>query len=313
MSKKIIIISLLPIVAALSFLYQFSAPRSKATEERFVVNLDAEQSEIITRLKELGYIRNEWSFELVMQIRGFLGQIKPGGYMISRSFNSWKLADVLVNHPYQKWVVVPEGLRKEEVADRIAGQLGWTDNTKEEFISKAEEGYLFPDTYLLNLDYTGEEAVTRMESNFNEQTVDLFKRAAESHILNNTLVILASLIQREAANEKEMPLIAAIIWNRWLNDMKFEIDATVQYVLGRPDNWWPPVKPQDYKIDSPYNTYLYKGRPPAPICNPGMAALNAVVDAEDTDYFFYLHDSQGQIHPAETYEEHLENIEKYLK
>jgi UPF0755 protein len=313
MSKKIIAIAALPLIAALLFLYQFSAPQGKSAEERFVVNLNTEQTEIIARLKELGYIRNEWSFSLVMQVRGFTGQIRPGGYMISRGFDVWKLADVLVNHPYQRWVVVPEGLRKEEVADKIAGQLGWPESAREEFVSTAEEGYLFPDTYLFNLDYTGQETAVRMESNFNEQTVDLFKRAAESHILNNTLVILASIIQREAANEKEMPLIAAIIWNRWLNDMKFEIDATVQYVLGKPGNWWPSVTPQDYKIDSPYNTYLHKGRPPAPICNPGMAALNAVVDAEDTDYFFYLHDSQGQIHPAETYEEHLENIEKYLK
>ncbi len=313
MDKKKIIIAILPVIAVLFFLYQFSAPEGKAAEERFVINLNAGQTEIITKLKEEGYIRTEWAFKLVMQVRGFLGQIKPGGYLISRGMNAWELADILVNHPYQKWVVIPEGLRKEEVADRIAEQLGWADSKKQEFISTAEEGYLFPDTYLFNLDYTGQETATRMESNFNEQTIEIFKRAAESRILNNTLVILASIIQREAGSEKEMPLIAAIIWNRWLNDMKFEIDATVQYALGKPGNWWSSVKPEDYKIDSPYNTYLHKGRPPAPICNPGLAALNAVVDSGDTEYFFYLHDSEGQIHPAKTYEEHLENIEKYLK
>jgi UPF0755 protein len=110
-----------------------------------------------------------------------------------------------------------------------------------------------------------------------------------------------------------MPLIAGIIWNRWQKDMKFEIDATIQYALGTPGNWWPIIKPADYKLDSSYNTYIHEGRPPTPICNPGLAAISAVIHPEETEYLYYLHDSEGQIHLAKTYEEHLENIEKYLK
>lgn len=110
-----------------------------------------------------------------------------------------------------------------------------------------------------------------------------------------------------------MPLIAGVIWNRWLKDMNFEMDATIQYALGKPGNWWPIIKVEDYKFDSSYNTYLYKGRPPTPICNPGLAAIDAVINPEKSEYFYYLHDSEGQIHLAKTYEEHIKNIEKYLK
>jgi UPF0755 protein len=278
-----------------------------------VVNLSTTEAELIPKLKEQGYVKNEWAFNFVLKIKGWQGKIEPGGYMVSKGMNAWQLADTLVNHPYQKWIVIPEGLRATEIAEKLQEILGWTDATKSEFILNSKEGYLFPDTYLLNLDYTGGDVAKRMESQFNEKTADLFKEAAEKNIRNDTLIVLASLIQREAANEEEMPVIAGVIWNRWLKDMPFQIDATIQYALGEPGNWWPIIKPEDYKLDSPYNTYVHKGRPPFPICNPGLAAIDAVINSKDSEYLYYLHDSKGQIHLAKTYEEHLENIEKYLK
>lgn len=315
-NKKIVILGgivLIIVIAVLMFQRQFSAPQKTSEEERITVNLTTTEAELIPKLKEQGYIKSEWAFNFVLKRKGWQGKIEPGGYIASKGMNAWQLADTLVNHPYQKWAVIPEGLRKEEIADIMQKKLGWTENAKEKFIAEGREGYLFPDTYLLNLDYTGEDAAKRMENQFNEKTADLFKEAKENSIRNDTLIVLASLVQREAANGQEMPLIAGVIWNRWLKDMKFEIDATVQYALGEPGNWWPKIKPEDYKTDSPYNTYLHKGRPPAPICNPGLAAISAVIHSEETEYLYYLHDSQGQIHPAKTYEEHKKNIEKYLK
>ncbi len=315
-NKKIVILG--GIVAAVGiavfvFLYQFSAPQKGVEEERIVINLTTTEKELIPKLKEQGYIRSEWAFNFVLKIRGWQGKIEPGGYKVSKGMNAWQLADTLVNYPYQKWVVIPEGLRATEIAEKLKETLGWTNTAKAEFLLNSKEGYLFPDTYLLNLDYTGKNVAERMKSQFNEKTADLLKEAKENNIRNDTLIVLASLVQREAANEKEMPLIAGVIWNRWLKDMPFQIDATIQYVLGEPGNWWKKIKPEDYKIDSPYNTYIHKGRPPAPICNPGLAAINAVINSEETEYFYYLHDSERQIHLAKTYEEHLENIEKYLK
>jgi len=317
-NKKIAIIGGTVIVVAIGiavFAYQrqFGAPQKTAEEERIVINLTTAEADLIPKLKQQGYIRSEWAFNFVLKVKGWQGEIKPGGYMVSKGMDVWLLADTLVNHPYQKWVVIPEGLRKEEIAEMVQEKLGWAEVEKRRFLSWAKEGYLFPDTYLLNLDYTGEEVAKRMKNKFNEETTDLFKEAEENNILSDTLIVLASVIQREAANEKEMPLIAGIIWNRWLQDMKFEIDATIQYALGTSENWWPIVKPEDYKLDSPYNIYLHTGRPPAPICNPGLAAIDAVINSEDSEYLYYLHDSEGQIHLAKTYEEHLENIEKYLK
>jgi len=312
---KIIIIGIgiILIAGIIVVLHQFSAPQKGVVEERIVVNLTTTEADLILELKEQGYIRSEWAFNFVLKRKGWQGKIEPGGYLVSKSMNAWQLADTLANHPYQKWVVIPEGLRATEIAEKLQETLDWVNIAKANFLLNSKEGYSFPDTYLLNLDYTGEDVAKRMESQFNEKTADLFKEATEKNIRNDTLIVLASLVQREAANEKEMPLIAGIIWNRWLKDMKFEIDATIQYALGEPGNWWPKIKPDDYKADSPYNTYLHKGRPPAPICNPGLTAIDAVINSEESEYLYYLHDSEGQIRLAKTYEEHLENIEKYLK
>jgi len=300
-------------IAVFAFFYQFSAPQKGTEEERIVINLNTTEAELIPKLKEQRYIRSEWAFNFVLKRKGWQGKIEPGGYMVSKGMDAWLLADTLVNHPYQKWIVIPEGLRATEIAEKLQKELNWSNLAKGEFLVEAHEGYLFPDTYLLNLDYTGRDVAKRMKSQFDEKAADLFRQAAEKDIRNDTLIVLASLVQREAANEEEMPLIAGVIWNRWLKDMPFEIDATIQYALGEPGNWWPIIKPEDYKLDSPYNTYLHEGRPPTPICNPGLAAISAVIHPEETEYLYYLHDSEGQIHLAKTYEEHLENIEKYLK
>jgi len=317
--KKIIIaggtiIAVLIGIAVFVFQYQFSAPQKTAKEERIVVNLTSTEAELIPKLKEQGYIRSEWAFNYVLKKKGWQGKIQPGGYNVSKGINAWELADMLVNHPYQKWVVIPEGLRKEEIVELVADKLGWGEDAKENFLNNAEEGYLFPDTYLLNVDYTGKDVAKRMKSQFNEKAGKVLQEFADANIRHDTAIILASLIQREAANEEEMPLIAGVIWNRLLHKppMKLEIDATIQYIVGEPGNWWRPVKPEEYKIESPYNTYLIQGRPPAPICNPGLAAMEAVVHDQPSEYLYYLHDSEGQIHLAKTYEEHQTNIEQYL-
>jgi UPF0755 protein len=316
--NKIIIIVLIIIAIAVGvvvFIYQrqFAAPQKTTETERIVVNITTSEKDFIQKLKEQGYIRSEWAFNHVLQKKGWQGEILAGGYMVSKGMDAWQLANVLVNNPYQKWIVIPEGLRATEIAEKLQTILSWASTTTSEFLLNSKEGYIFPDTYLINLDYTGKDVATRMQSQFNEKTGDLFKEAAKKDIRNDTLIILASLVQREAANDEEMPMIAGIIWNRWLKNMPFQIDATIQYALAKEGDWWPKIKPEDYKLDSLYNTYVHKGKPPSPICNPGLAAINAVVNSEDSEYLYYLHDNEGQIHLAKTYQEHLNNIDKYLK
>jgi UPF0755 protein len=133
---------------------------------------------------------------------------------------------------------------------------------------------------------------------------------------------LASLVEREARREEDRPIVAGILLKRWQNNWALQADATIQYEAGSKNcgiglkgekcDWWEPVKKTDLGIDSPYNTYKYKGLPPTPICNPGLASIKAVIYPKETDYWFYLSDTSGKIHYARTVEEHNENIRQYL-
>ncbi|MDP2929985.1 MAG: endolytic transglycosylase MltG [bacterium] len=322
-NKKIIILGgvVLAIIciAIFIFLYQFSAPQRNAEQERIVVNPTTTTTELIPKLKEQGYIRNEKAFEFALRRRG--GEIEPGGYKISKSMSAWKIAKILTSEPYMKWVVIPEGLRKEQIAEILATELGWSEQEKSDWITKFTamkydyiEGVYFPDTYLIPIDETGLEIAERFIDKFNEEFAPYAEKFAAQNIKWTTALKIASLIQREAGSKDDMPLIAGIIWNRLLKGMKLEIDATLQYARGNAgDGWWAPINVADKKIDSPYNTYLYSGLPPHPICNPGINAIDAVLNSTKTECIYYLHDSNKQIHCAKTYAEHKTNIEKYLK
>ena len=135
--KKIILAGLILVCGfgLIISLYQFSAPQKKSAEERIVVNLGKTEAELIPKLKQQGYIRNEWVFNFALKLKNWRGKIKPGGYIVSKNMSVWQLADALVNHPYQKWAVIPEGLRKEEIGETIQDKIGWSDSEKEKFIN----------------------------------------------------------------------------------------------------------------------------------------------------------------------------------
>ncbi|MCX6721256.1 MAG: endolytic transglycosylase MltG, partial [Candidatus Staskawiczbacteria bacterium] len=206
-------------------------------------------------------------------------------------------------------------------AEILAEELNWSEEQKNDWITKFTtmkfdyiEGVYFPDTYLIPKDENGLEIAQRFINKFNEEFAPYAKEFAAQNIKWTTALKIASLIQREAGSKDDMPLIAGIIWNRLLQGIKLGIDATLQYARGNTGNgWWAPITIADKKIDSLYNTYLYSGLPPHPICNPGINTIDAVLNFAETDCIYYLHDANKQIHCAKTYAEHLKNIEKYLK
>jgi UPF0755 protein len=220
-----------------------------------------------------------------------------------------------------KWVVVKEGLRKEEIAELLFRGLDWTEKEKETWIgvttnqeANYTEGVYFPDTYLIPTDEDGQDIAKRMRRRFEEKFKEYAEEAQKQNIRWPTVIKIASLVQREAAGKDDMALIAGIIWNRLLVDMKLDIDATLQYVVGSEEGgWWPKISAEDKLTDSPYNTYKYKGLPPTPIANPGIDAIEAVIFPKTTKCLYYLHDKKKEIHCAENYKDHQKNIEIYLK
>jgi len=301
----------------------FNSPQLQSQkEEVFTVALQTAEPGIINKLKNQGFIRNTWGFNLALTIKGKHNKIEPGGYYLSKNLNVWHVVEKLSTIPDMKWVVIPEGLRKEEIGEILAKTFNWSSDDLDKWnntytVMKFDylEGVYFPDTYLIPSKENGLDIANRMINRFNEKFAPYLDQFAKQNIIWTTGLRLASVVQREAAGKEDMPLIAGILWNRLLKEMKLEIDATVQYARGKTDKgWWTPIKPEDITgIDSLYNTYKYKGLPPYPIDNPGLDAIEAVLNPIETDCLYYLHDNNRQIHCSKTYEEHKTNIEKYLK
>ncbi len=312
------------IVAGFCLYYFFlAAPKGKAPTDVF--SLTANQTALNTianNLHRQGFIKSPAAFKIILQLKN--SSIDSGGYRISKSMNAWQIAQKITGQPELKWVTIPEGWRKEQIANRLAEELNWSREEKENWIYNYTtmeydyiEGVYFPDTYLIPLDESGLEVAQRMINRFKEKFAPYYDKFLEKDIKWTTALKLASLVQREAGGKGDMPIVAGILWNRLLEDTKLEVDATIQYIRDDEeeitDNFWRPIKPADKEIESQYNTYKNKGLPLFPICNPGLDAIEAVLNPAETDCFYYLHEPSGQIHCAETYQGHLENIEKYLK
>ena len=318
---------LLVILIGVYFGYsQFLGPGKNKEKERYIIKLDTTEKKIIADLEENGFLKNKTIFNLILNIKGWHGRIEPGAYMFSKSMNAYEIAGTLVYGPFQKWILIPPGKRKEQVALILQKSLGWSFSLARSFINIAEEGYLFPDTYLIGTDADPQQVVQKLLSNFNEKfdaelQSDLFKQ----NIRNDTAIKIASLIERETGGDEDKPIIAGIIWNRLNKKMKLEIDATVQFAIASSKlkvqstkleefDFWPKVTGNDLRTTlSLYNTYKIKALPPGPICTPSLASIKAVVYPAETDALYYLHSSDKQIHTAKTYKEHQENIERYLK
>lgn len=325
MKRKIFILigTFIIFLIGILFLLQYEIRPIDSTstvKEIFTVTAQNTKEEIIQKLKDQDFIREKRIANIILMIKG-KQKIEPGGYYLSKNMNTLNVIQKIISPPDLKWIVIPEGLRKEQIGERLVKTLGWSSDELEKWNTiytamkfDYTEGVYFPDTYLIPVKENGLDIANRMINHFNEKFAPYFEGFAKKDIIWTTGLKLASIIQRETASQKDMPLISGILWNRLLTGTKLQVDATVQYARGKVgDNWWEPPTPNEIEeVDSLYNTYKYKGLPPRPICNPGLDAIDAALNPTETDCIFYLHDKTGLMHCSKTYEDHLKNIEKYL-
>jgi UPF0755 protein len=302
----------------LSFYYkEGSMPvnnRDKITEI-FVIKPGENATQIAKNLEKEGLIRNRLVFYIVIKRLGIDKKIQAGDFRLSPSMNAYQIGESLTKGTLDIWVTIIEGLRKEEIAQIFGRELNIPES---EFLKYVQEGYLFPDTYLIPKEASAGAVVAILTKNFNKKySRDLKNQAKRKDLTDEEVIILASLVEREARFNEDRPLVASVILNRLKKGMKLDIDATVQYALGYQSylkSWWKKdLTREDLEINSPYNTYKNPGLPPTAICNPGLAAIKAVIEAPQTNYFYYISDKNGKMHYAKTLEEHNENIRRYLR
>ncbi|MCL6429541.1 MAG: endolytic transglycosylase MltG [Anaerolineae bacterium] len=286
------------------------------------------------RLEAEGLIRNGSVFAALARYRGVDHALQVGEYELSPGMTMEEVLTELQHGRVRAvTVTIPEGWRMEQVAERLAeAGLG----SKDEFLALMRrndypyswlqdrpddappgvEGFLFPDTYQFPTDATPVAIVDLMLRNFDRRVTPEIRRKLTTQGMSiYEAVTLAAIVEREAVVPEERALIAGVFLSRLDHGMFLQADPTVSYAKGfdaASNRWWTPMLAEDAKeIDSPYNTFLYPGLPPGPICSPGLASIEAVADPARTNYLYFVSKGDGSHAFAETFEEHLLNMARY--
>lgn len=318
MIRRIILVLIpLVILGGLWIWYQeglLSRDAKDQTSRLFIVKKGDTVNEISQNLETEKLIRNKVVFYLIVKKLGIERKIQAGDFRINRAMSPTEIAQALTKGGLDSWVTVVEGLRREEIADVFAQSHGIA--TQDFMANVPPEGYLFPDTYLIPQDATAPQAIAILRNTFTEKVQPLLLDASKkTGLTQNEVVILASLIEREARSDEARRMVARVLLNRLNKEMPLQVDATVQYALGyqqQEKSWWKRALTfDDLKIDSTYNTYKNTGLPPAAIASPSLSAIRAIVEAPQHDYLFYITGKDNKMHYAKTYEEHQRNITRY--
>lgn len=299
----------------------FLSPVGSSSEIKiFTVPENQLNYNVIEELYKQKFLKNKQVANFIFYVFGD-GAVQPGGYELADNMDTLSILKKISSGPDLVWFTFSACQRKEQIGEKLsnvlkwnAGELNeWNDLYKNENVTYFE-GVYYPDTYLIPINETPTQVAERFIGRFNEKLSPLADDFAAQNIKWTTGLKIASLIAREAGGISDMGIISGVIWNRLEFDMPLQIDATMQYTLGKnkEGGWWGSINLDQKRNPSPYNSYLNKGLPPTPICSPDINAIEAALFPVDTDCIYYLHDSIGDIHCETSYADHLLNIEKYL-
>lgn len=312
--------------------WQMVAPKSQESNPQpFKIEKGEGVQEIGKKLKEMHLIKNEKIFQIIVFLLNARKKFWPGTYYLRPNMDLLEIIKYLTSRkgPEERDITIIEGWTVKEIADYLEKQ---SIVKKEDFLFEIEnkskyqddyeflknlpnnaslEGFLFPDTYRIYKETTSEAIVRKMLENFDNKITPEMR--AEIKKQNRTLfevITLASLVEKEAADEIERRLIADIFWRRLDSDIPLQSCASINYILGTSKR---KLSFEETRISSPYNTYINKGLPPGPINNPSLSAIKAVIYPLKNDYWFFLATNEGKTIFSRTKEEHDKNKTIYLK
>lgn len=221
----------------------------------------------------------------------------------------------------QRQFIILPGDRPEAVTNRLAEFMDWSSDETDTFRTivtyNATQYDTFntfaPGRYVFSEATTPEAVYATLMHTFYTDILSRYPDTVAEEVPRSTAFVIASLLEREAADFYDMRYISGIIWQRLFIDMPLQLDATLQYAKSSStDSWWPVVRPQDKYIDSDFNTYKHKGLPPTPIAIPSPAAIIAALNPQPSECFFYFHDARRNFYCTATYDEHVRLLkEKY--
>jgi UPF0755 protein len=333
----IVLVILILIIGGIFYYKGLAAPEANSSETKlFTIEEGSSAPSIAKKLKENNYIRSELIFQIYVFISGNRDKLQADNFEISSAMTTPQIVQVLVSsQEKQIEIKIIEGQRLEEVAREVNKQ-----GIKGDFMARAKaanfknqykflanvpgdktlEGFLFPDTYKLDINATVDEVIKKMLDNFDLKLKDL--PAPTNPMFSNLsdLVALASIVEREATKSQiERRRIAGVYLNRLTAGTFLQADPTVQYSKDTASytqasdknnfKFWQPITASDYEtVDGGYNTYEIKGLPPGPICSPSQGSLSTAFNPERNNYFYFFHTKDGAIVFSETAAEHEERL-----
>ena len=319
MSKAFLLLIFVFVMALFFSLWwwqDFKKPLKKTPfqEKEFVVPHGESIASVAQRLESDDLIKSALAFKLQAKLTRAV--VQAGDFRLSPSMSPFDMLEILSQGRSDIWITVIPGWRREEIARALNEKLATFDQKRFLYLSQDREGQLFPDSYLIPKQSSEEEILDIIDKNF-EKKFDQVNNSDKTSVLNSDqLLIIASLVEREVKHDKDRPIVAGIIIKRFLNDWPLQIDASIQYALGyqeQEDTWWKTnLTKDDLAIDSPYNNYKYTGLSPTPICSPSQVSIEAVLNYQESDYWYYLSDSANRMYYARTLKEHNENIRLHL-
>ncbi len=334
--KKIIIIAIILtifiLIPATIFVFlrahyesALQEPNSSSSEKIEFEIMEGESIDsIIPSLTAQNLLKEEYRhyFLIYLKTNNLVPKIQAGSFSIPKNLNMKELAETLQNAGLPShWITIQEGLRADEIAERMSNVF--KNIEKNEFISLVNdqnfintlelqgenitslEGFLFPDKYFIEKEINSRDAILIMVRNFKNKVPKDY---------NYEDIIIASLIEREGIDSKDRRIISGILQKRLAEQWLLQVDATLLY---HQKDWNHIITVQDKEEAQPYNSYMYHGLPPTPICNPGLDSIMAVFEPEETNYYYYIHykDESGNLVPgySETLSEHETKVQKFLR
>ena len=314
------------VIAFLIFSWIFSCGRSGLFEVREGEGV----FQIAKNLKKQGFIRAEFPFYFYLFLTNKWRDLKSGVYQFSSDETFLSIAQKIIQgDTHTIKITIPEGYNLAQIDARLSeagliekGEiidfdienfqfsiLNFQSNPNFQFSNL--EGFLFPDTYYFSPSAGVEKIVKIFLDNFDKKLTAEMRQEIERQ--NKTIfeiITMASLIEKEVKTIEDKKIVAGILWKRLKNNIPLQVDATITYITGRRTT---KISKEETKIDSPYNTYRYKGLPKGPICNPGLDSILAAIYPKDSEYWYYLSTPKGETIFSETLEDHIRAKKKYLK
>jgi len=312
--KLTIILASIFVICFLVFIYLLlSAPMAFPTNTIYTVEKGEGLSLLSVDLANKNIIKSPFLFKVFSVLVGGTKGVMAGDYALAYKQNTISMA---IRFSKGEFGLTPmritfrEGLNVFEIATLIS--IKFIKSDPEYFIKLASssEGYLFPDTYLFLPNASSEDILRKMRSVFFEKISTLDTEISNFNKPLPDIIKMASIVEEEARTFESKQIVAGILWKRLAIGMPLQVDASFKYINGKATK---DLTTNDLKIDSPYNTYVYKGLPPTPIANPGLVSIKATVTPIKTDYLYFLTDKKGEMHYAKTYSKHLQNKQLYLE